>query len=272
MKNMFRKRNKGTLFYKFVFFIAIAGVVLLSAGTLLIQHVSTNAGGAISWGLSFKEKNKKPDVSPKGAELLKNNNGMYMGDETQKKIYFTFDLGYEAGFTEEVLNVLKENNIKAIFFLCGNYVDQEDELIKQMLNEGHTLGNHTEKHKDLATLSLEKAKEDIVILQDKLEEKYNYHSKFFRPPSGRFNESVLGLLNGLGYKTVMWSVAYEDWGKTGMDVQKATNKVTGRLHDGAIILMHITNATTPKMLPELIKNLDEMEFRVGNPEDLLAVN
>lgn len=223
----------------------------------------------ISWGVNPNSEERTPEP-PKGSiNLLKENSGMFVADtKGEKKVYFTFDLGYEAGYTEQVLDILKENNVKGIFFLCGNYL-KEKSLIDRMIAEGHSLGNHTDKHKDLPTLSDEGIKKDISTLQENFKTEYKTDMRFFRPPQGRFNKKVLEIANSEGLKTSLWSIAIVDWSKTPINATENANKISKRLHPGAIVLFHITNSGTPEMLKLLIPKIIGKGYSIANPQELL---
>ena len=238
---------------------------------------AAQAGPVISWGVVPNARETTPEP-PKGSEkMLSENNGMFVADTSEKKVYFTFDLGYEAGYTAIVLDILKENNIKAVFFICGNYL-QETELIGRMVSEGHSLGNHTDRHKDLPTLSDEGIKKDIVDLTEKFNAQYmntatqipsvRQDIKYFRPPQGRFDERTLKAANAQGMKTMLWSIAIVDWGKTPINAVENAAKIEKRLHPGAIILFHITNSGTPEMLRLLIPKITAKGYQFGSPKDL----
>lgn len=211
----------------------------------------------VSWGLSHHGNETTPTVSALGAKLLETYNGMYVGDTSQKQVYFTFDLGYEAGYTGEVLDILQENQIKGVFFLCGNYLQQTD-LVARMQNEGHQIGNHTNKHRDLPTLSEAAIRKDLTDLQ------LPKTTKFFRPPQGRFDAKTLRVAQDLGLRAVLWSLAIVDWQKTPkLDVNACTNKILERIHPGAIMLFHITNPGTPEMLRQVIPALKAKGYTFG---------
>ena len=226
-------------------------------GMALLTAVTGNTGQIVNWGLSHKGNETTPVVSSIGAELLKKYNGLYVGDTSQRQVYLTFDLGYEAGYTGEVLDLLKEYQIKGLFFLCGNYLSQTD-LILRMQNEGHQLGNHTNKHRDLPSLDEEGIRRDIKDLQ------LSSNVKFFRPPQGRFDEKTLRVASEEGLRAVLWSLAIEDWQKTPkLNVDACVDKILKRVHPGAIMLFHITNAGTPEMLRKVIPALRAKGYSFG---------
>ena len=234
---------------------------LLLGAVCFLTAVSTiltgNRYDIISWGLTHHGNETVPTVSSAGAELLKKYDGLYVGDTSQKQVYLTFDLGYEAGYTAEVLDILKEFQIKGLFFLCGNYL-QQTELLTRMQDEGHQIGNHTNKHRDLPTLNEAAIRKDLTDLQ------LPTTAKFFRPPQGRFDEKTLRVAQEVGLRAVLWSVAIVDWQKSSkLDVVACTNKVLERVHPGAIMLFHITNAGTPEMLRALIPALRDKGYTFG---------
>ena len=232
--------------------LLLAATAWLSAFALMLA----GQGGIVSWGLSHHGNETTPGVSEYGAELLAKYDGMYVGDTSKREVYFTFDLGYEAGYTAAVLDVLKEHNIKATFFVCGNYL-QETELLARMQDEGHQIGNHTDKHRDLPKLDEAGIRKDLTDLA------LPQTATFFRPPQGRFDEKTLRVAKELGLRAVLWSIAIVDWGKEPIDARASADKVLSRIHPGAIMLFHITNAGTPEMLKLLIPELVAKGYTFG---------
>ena len=232
----------------------MAGMCLISA---LVNVFAGNGGDIVSWGLVHRGNETTPEVGALAQQLLEKYNGMYVGDTNQKQVYLTFDLGYEAGYTAEVLDLLKEYQVKGLFFLCGNYL-KENELIARMQNEGHQIGNHTNKHRDLPTLSEDEIRKDITDLQ------LPVTAKFFRPPEGRFDDKTLRVAKEQGLRAVLWSIAIQDWQREPkLDVMACTNKILERIHPGAIMLFHITNPGTPEMLRMLIPTLQAKGYTFG---------
>ena len=264
---------------KIIVFLIISAVVLkastmiafapvkypLSAAVSLSQTASNTGDHIIDWGLSPNEEQRTPGIPDFAGTILEDNNGIFVGDTTQKQVYLTFDLGYEAGYTAKVLDILKAHNIKALFFLCGHYLT-ETVLVERMISEGHTIGNHTNKHKDLPKLSDEEIRTDIVQFEEIYNNKFAHGNelKHFRPPSGRISQRVLKIANEEGLKTLMWSSAIVDWGKKEIDARKSADKLLKRTHPGNIILLHIANAGTPKMLEMLITGLTEKGYSIGD--------
>lgn len=177
-------------------------------------------------------------------------------NDKKKTIYLTFDQGYENGYTAKILDILKKKKVKATFFILQDYAERNPELVKRMIDEGHTVGNHSVSHPSLPKLSIEEAKKEIMGLHNYVKEKFGYEMTEFRPPRGEFSERILQLVNECGYKTVMWSFAYEDWDVDNQpDTVKALEKVTKARHNGAIYLLHSVSETNTKILGDFIDNL-----------------
>ena len=244
--------------------LLLAVLTLSNAQTKIIVAAKS---AIINWGIVPNTKEIVPEAPDGAATLLEKYNGFYVKDTDQKQVYLTFDLGYEAGYTAEVLDILSQHNIKAIFFLCGNYL-KEQELVARMIADGHIIGNHTNKHKDLPTLSEQGIEKDITEFTQMFAEKFNQPLTYFRPPQGRLCQKSLTVANALGLKTAMWSIAIKDWGKTPIDAEKNANRIASRVHCGAVVLLHISNSGTPKMLKLLIPQLLEKGYTFGNPEEL----
>ncbi len=171
-----------------------------------------------------------------------------------KVLYLTFDCGYEyENLTNQVLDVLKEKNVPAAFFCTLDHVKSEHRLIARMINEGHIVGNHSATHPSFAGITREKMITEIQELENYLRENFGYAAKYFRFPAGEYNENALDLVESLGYVSVFWSVAYDDWDTSkvrGKDY--AVEKVTERLHNGAVILLHSVSKDNAQALGEII--------------------
>ena len=142
----------------------------------------------IGWGIKRTENHEQPDLGNSNLKLLQEYDGIAMGNPEDKYVYLTFDNGYEAGYTAKILDVLKENNVKAAFFITAHYLNTAPELVQRMINEGHIVGNHTVNHKSMPELDDEKIKEEIMNLHTAVYEKFGYEMKYIRPPMGEFSE------------------------------------------------------------------------------------
>ena len=176
-----------------------------------------------------------------------------LGDVTDNKIYLTYHCGYENGNTSKILDVLKENNVKAAFFCTLDYIKSEPELIARMINEGHIVGNHSTTHPSFDKLSRTEMAQEIETCENYLRENFGYSSKYFRFPMGNYSECALDLVGSLGMTSVFWSLAYADWdtdNQKGADY--AFEKVTSRLHPGAIILLHSVSRDNADAMSKII--------------------
>ena len=229
---------------------------------------------SVSWGLSFNT----PDGIPTGsapAEELKKYGAYYIGDTKERTIYLTFDAGYENGYTSEILDTLKKHNAKAVFFLVGNYIKTSPELVIRMVNEGHTVGNHTMTHPDMSGIS---DPEDLRKELEGLEELYyettgKKLTKLYRPPQGLFSTENLKEAQKLGYSTLFWSLAYADWNNDAQPTKEAAfDKLIPRIHNGAVVLLHSTSRTNCEILDELLTKWEEMGYSFGDAGKLAATN
>lgn len=183
------------------------------------------------------------------------------------KIVLTFDQGYENGFTAPILDTLKEKNVKAVFFLTGDYAKRNPELVKRMISEGHIIGNHGMAHASLPKLSDEEVREEIMSLHEYVKREYGYEMKYFRPPCGEYSEKSLAAVNELGYTTLVWSFAYCDWNTDDQpEVNSALERVTSAAHCGAIYLLHSVSETNCTILPRAIDSIRAAGFEFGLPE------
>lgn len=174
----------------------------------------------------------------------------------KKRIILTFDQGYENGYTAPILDVLKEKNVKAIFFLTGDYAKKEEELVKRMVEEGHVLGNHGMTHASMPELSAAELKEEVMSLHEFVLEKYGYEMQYLRPPCGEFSEESLSVCSEMGYKTLMWSFAYVDWKTDAQpDPAQALERIVSSAHGGGIYLLHSVSSTNAAVLGEAIDGL-----------------
>ncbi len=237
---------------------------------ITIFHQSALQTGA--WGLSFRQEGTAP-IGNAGIDQLKQYDAAYIGDSSQKVLYLTFDAGYENGCTEKILDTLKKPEVKAAFFLVGNYIEKNADLVRRMTDEGHIVANHTMHHYDMSKLS-DKASFSKE-LQD-LEGLYKQTTgkdmpKYYRPPQGIYSEDNLRMAKELGYKTVFWSLAYVDWNNDSQPTkEQAFSKLLPRTHDGAVILLHSTSQTNAEILDELLTKWKEMGYSFHSLEELFT--
>lgn len=226
---------------------------IVSAGTL--------SNTKIGWGIKREKDHKQPDLGKVNNELINKYEGISIGNSESKSIYLTFDQGYEAGYTEKILDVLKENNVSATFFITAHYLNTREDLVKRMIDEGHIVGNHTVNHKSMPDISDEEIKEEVLRLHQSIYEKFGYEMKYIRPPKGEYSERTLSITNSLGYKTVMWSFAYKDWDEKNQNgEEKAKKIIIDNLHNGEVMLLHATSKDNMNVLDYVIKKAREMGY------------
>ena len=230
--------------------------VISSNNEIKTVKTSSNSEGdkKIGWGIKRNDDHEQPDVGSSNKKILEDNEGICLGNKDKKIIYLTFDEGYEAGYTPKILETLKNNDVKATFFITAHYVNTQDGLVKQMIDEGHIVGNHTVNHKSMPSLSEDEVKTEVMELHQSIYDKFGYEMKYIRPPMGEFNKSTLEITNSLGYKTVMWSFAYEDWNEDKQpDEEKSIQKIVNNFHNGEIMLLHGNSKTNTNILDSIIK-------------------
>lgn len=231
-----------------------------------------SAQEASNWYI-VKHGNEAPGF-PANSEEVKMLGGIFIDEKSrengEKKLYLTFDAGYENGNISKILDVMKKENVKGAFFILSNLINKNPDLVRRIAEEGHLVCNHTYNHKDLTKMS------DNEILENlkRLEEKYKSETgremeKLFRFPEGRYNIHVLNLLNENGYRSVFWSMAYDDWDNSRqMSEENAKRKLLTTTHDGAIILLHPTSQTNAKILEYMIQKWKSQGYSFGSLNDM----
>ncbi|MCI9068135.1 MAG: delta-lactam-biosynthetic de-N-acetylase [Lachnospiraceae bacterium] len=267
MKPLIRKKT--TLWLLCLVLAYLAGYSLaFLAGPAQAEPI---LGEVSNWGLSFQEKGKAP-VGNAEADELKKYNAYYVDDTEEKVIYLTFDAGYENGNTAAILDALKKHQAPAAFFLVGNYMETSPDLVKRMVEEGHTVGNHTFHHPDMAQISEKSAFEKELTDLEALFEQTTGRTmtKFYRPPQGKYSEANLQMAKDMGYSTFFWSLAYVDWYENDQPTkEEAFEKLLGRIHPGAVVLLHSTSKTNGEILDELLTRWEEMGYRFDSLEHLI---
>lgn len=241
--------------------LLLLGAILAVTALVITQftHTAIETG---AWGLSFQQENTAP-IGPASVEELSRFNAAYLGNTQEKVIYLTFDAGYENGYTPGILDVLKDEKVPAAFFLVGNYMEENPDLVKRMEAEGHLVGNHTMHHPDMSAIA---SKEDFKKELEQLESVYqtvtgSEMGRFYRPPQGKYSEANLKMASEMGYTTVFWSLAYVDWYENQQPSrEEALNLLNRRIHPGAIVLLHSTSATNGEILQELIRGWKDQGY------------
>ncbi len=261
-----------------LFLLAVVAIACSALFAVYVREQNVTAVVTVgNWGLSFQIEGQPP-VGNATADYLSQYNAYYIGnthttvDGTKKRLYLTFDAGYENGYTVSILDTLKKHQVSACFFLVKNYIETAPELVKRMVAEGHTVGNHTASHPDMSQISektafqselqqLETAYTDVVGQPMK---------KWYRPPQGKFSESNLKMAKELGYDTFFWSLAYVDWYENNQPTrEQAFDKLLKRVHPGAIVLLHSTSKTNAEILDELLTKWEGMGYTFGRLDELV---
>ena len=254
-----RKRDLVILAVAFVG--AIFGAVKVFSGGVL---------ETVSWGLSYREAHTPPR-GPAEVRQLREYDAVYLGDTGKPVIYLTFDAGYENGCTEQILDTLKKHEVSAAFFLVGNYIEKNADLVRRMVEEGHIVGNHTMHHPDMSRLTDRDAfAAELSGLETLFKETTGKDlPKYYRPPQGIYSQQNLQMAKELGYKTVFWSLAYVDWNNDSQPTkEEAFSKLLPRIHNGAVVLLHSTSKTNAAILDELLTEWKNMGYSFGNLEEL----
>lgn len=252
--------------------LGILALALLAALGGTLWFFRGQALPTASWGLSFSREGEAPRGSEAG-ETLARYGAAYLGDTEEKVLYLTFDAGYENGFTGKILDVLRKHRVPTAFFLVGNYLQKNPDLVRRMAAEGHTVGNHTMHHPDMSALADPGA---FARELQGLEELYREITgealpKFYRPPQGLYSAENLETARELGYHTVFWSLAYADWDNAAQpSPEEAFRKLLPRTHNGAVVLLHATSKTNAEILDALLTRWKEMGYRFATLEELFS--
>lgn len=223
----------------------------------------------ITWGPgSILDSEGRPEACVRLQEQYGKYSAWFLG-QNEDRVYLTFDEGYENGYTARILDVLKEKNVTAVFFVTMDYVVNEPELVQRMIDEGHTVGNHTTNHPNLTKISLEEAKEEVQELHEYMLDKFGYEMTLFRAPEGAISEQTMALLQSMNYENVLWSFAYHDWDvNQQMSCETALKKTTEQLHPGAIYLLHAVSRTNAEILGDWIDETRAQGYEFGSLEVL----
>ena len=246
----------------------LLGVCAALCAAVTCRHVQAVG----SWGLHFQQDGQAP-VGNSSPSALAAYDAAFLGDPSEPEIYLTFDAGYENGCTGQILDVLQAHHAPAVFFLVGNYLNTQPELVQRMVDEGHTVGNHTWTHPDMSKIE---DREAFTAELQQVEEKFQEITgqtlpRYYRPPQGVYSEENLKLAQELGYRTVFWSLAYADWNNDAQpSAEEAFSKLIPRIHNGAVVLLHATSQTNAAILDELLTRWEELGYRFAPISQLFA--
>lgn len=249
--------------------IVVIGIILLFVSNTLPVHALSNA--AIHWGFKKARDEVPPEAGESYDQLIAKYDAFYKGNPSEKVIYLTFDNGYENGYTEKILDVLKKEHVPATFFVTGHYLETAPELAKRMVNEGHIIGNHSWSHPDFTQISDGKIKEELDRVKQKTQELTGQKEMvFLRPPRGIFSERTLKVARDEGYIHVFWSLAFIDWK---VDQQRgweySYNEMMKQIHPGAVLLLHTVSKDNADALEKAIQDLKKRGYTFASLNDFL---
>lgn len=242
---------------------------LMTVLIVLILSAEVSASNTIEWYCKRDKNHNQPVLDKYLSQAEKYSDFIWVDkkhsniNDNKKVIYLTFDVGYENGNVEKILDVMKEENVKGTFFILQNVIDNNKDLLRKMIDDGHLIGNHTGKHKNMSKIAdIESFRKELESLETSFREEMNTElSRYYRPPEGRFSIDNLEWARVLGYKTVMWSFAYADWDNDcQLSEDKAFDKIMENIHNGEVMLLHPTSSTNAKIIKRVIKELKNQGF------------
>lgn len=254
---------------KNIFFIMLSLILVIVFTICCRQFILAKKN--TNWGLGFSKTQGEQPTGNATPEYLKDFNAYFIAPKEEKKLYITFDAGYEAGYMPKILEALKKHNVKATFFVVGTLIKSNPELIKEIASQGHIVGNHSMTHPNMSKMeTMEDFKKEIEPVENLYKELMGEDmKKYYRPPQGIYSEKNLQMAKELGYKTIFWSLAYVDWYKDKQPShEEAFSKIMSRMHPGAIILLHSTSKTNSEILDELLTKLEKEGYLFGTLDEL----
>lgn len=236
-----------------------------------ISFISVAKAEEFHWGFKPSRNGEPVEIGEPLESLLRDYGAIYKGNGEKKIVYLSFDNGYENGYTESILNTLREENAPATFFLTEHYLTSATDLVKTMIKDGHIIGNHSYGHPNMARLTADEMIKEWQQFDHKLNELTGVKRTYYaRPPEGIFNEQVLKVGNEAGYRHMFWSIAFKDWLKDERrGAQYAYDALMGQLHPGAVILMHTVAQDNAEALPRFIKDAKAKGYTFGSLDELV---
>lgn len=207
----------------------------------------------ISHGFGVAKDGKPHEISVNNQKRYEEYGALCLDTSGEKCVYLTFDCGYENGYTEKILDTLRDKKVTAAFFVTMDYVKSAPELVARMINEGHIVGNHSTTHADFSKINRTQMLQEIQNLDNYLRQNFGYSAPFFRFPEGNFSINALDLVQNAEFKSIFWSSAYDDWDVNNIrGKQYAFDKVTSRLHPGCVLLLHSVSPDNADALGDII--------------------
>ncbi|MBE6902211.1 MAG: polysaccharide deacetylase [Ruminococcaceae bacterium] len=218
----------------------------------------------IAYGMGVETDSENRPLGAVSAQRQYGDKGaLFIGEAQHKRIWLTFDEGYENGYTADILDTLKEKQVKAVFFVTYDYCKDNPQLVRRMIDEGHTVGNHTWSHPSLPDCSPDELDAELSLLHKYVHDTFGYDMYVMRPPMGEFSEQVLAHAKQMGYTTVLWSFAYPDWDVNDQPEKDAAyDKITSKTHNGAVYLLHAVSETNAAILSDVIDYWHENGYQM----------
>ena len=263
------KKNTKIIFLSISIIIIFCGVFSVS-----VSSINKMQDSSYSWYCKPSGGNEQPAFDL-DLDELKEYDAYAIGSKEDKVIYLTFDFGYENGNVKRCLDALNKNRVKGAFFILDHIVTNNTDLLREIVETGHIVANHTLKHKNMCQIkNFDDYKNEIVGLSEKFEEMTGYKmAKYYRPPKGEFTKQNLEYNKKLGYKTIFWSLAYKDWDNDSQpNPQESIQRILKRTHNGAVVLLHPTSKTNADILDTLIKEWLKRGYRFGTLDELTGNN
>ncbi|PZD97694.1 delta-lactam-biosynthetic de-N-acetylase [Paenibacillus sambharensis] len=246
-------------------------IMLTLWGLPLTAADASAADSPFHFGFKKSRNGQPASIDQEGfKDILARHGAVFTGDKNEKVLYLTFDNGYENGYTPPILDVLKEKKVPAAFFVTGHYVNDQQELLKRMVREGHIIGNHSWSHPDMTQVPDGKIREELARVKQRVAEITGQREmKYLRPPRGIFSDRTLGVSKAEGYTNVFWSIAYMDWDtKKQKGADYAYRSVTAQLHPGAVILLHSVSRDNAEALGRIIDEARRQGYEFKSLDDL----
>lgn len=194
---------------------------------------------------------------------------IYSVDTEENKIALSFDAAWGADDFESIMETLEKHQVHVTFFMTGGWVETYPECVKELVERGHDLGNHSEHHYDMPTLSKSEQKEELLSVHEKVKELTGYEMFLFRPPYGSYDNNLINTAYEIGYYPIQWSVDSLDWKDYGVDSIIRTVCEHKALGPGAIILCHNGAKYTAQALDTMLTNLEEQGYEIVPISELI---
>lgn len=242
--------------------------VKVSSSELDLSHYSQFPTQECNWGFT-RVVGDEPILYDWQKSMLAKFDAYYIDHSRPHAIYLTFDEGYEAGYTQQIIDILYKHNIPATFFVTGDYLDSSPDLVRQMIDKGFSVGNHTDNHPNLARSDTNTIISEIESVSDRLRNDFGYETYYMRPPEGSINEKVLAIAKDMGYNTILWSFAYYDYDISAQPGEEAAyDMITRYMHDGAIYLLHAVSKDNAAVLERVISYAVANGYEFRSLDDL----